>query len=153
MRFPTLTTKDLNGNRRHLPDDFKGDINLLLIAYLRQHQDDVDTWVPRLEELEAQHPSFRYYELPVVAPLSRLGRMSLDFGMRAGIPDPDTRERTLTLYVDRAEFRRSLDIPTEDTIALVLLDHDHQVTWQGLGPWQEATAADLDTALGSLTAA
>lgn len=152
MQFPKLTTRDLNGAKRDLPDDFGGEINLLLVAYLRHHQEDVDTWVPRLRELEADIPGLRYYELPVVGPMNRLGRLSLDLGMRAGIPDPDVRERTLTLYVDRAEFRRSLGIPTEDTIALVLLDRDHRVAWQDLGPFRDDTASELDRALGAIIA-
>lgn len=149
MRFPTITTDDLNRQQRVLPRDFAGDVNLLLVAYLQQHQREVNTWVPSLLELERRIDGFRYYELPVVGKMNLVGRKSLDYFMRAGIPDPDVRERTLTLYVDRAEFRRALDIPTEDTIGLVLLDAHHEVVWQGLGPWQQATAVALEAALAA----
>ncbi len=34
-------------------------------------------------------------------------------GMRAGIPDPATRERTITLYIDKPAFQHALDMPDE----------------------------------------
>ena len=147
MKFPALKTKDLNGEQRILPDSFKGEINLLIVAYQQYHQAEVNTWVPLADQLEAQFPDFHYYELPVVGRMGPFGRMQLDFWMRQGIPSPTTRERTLTLYIDRAGFRQSLHIETEETIALLLLDRSDHVIWQGYGPYDESTVAELRRAV------
>jgi hypothetical protein len=36
--------------------------------------------------------------------------------MRGGILDHQAREHTITLYLDKTEFRQALDLPHEDTV-------------------------------------
>lgn len=147
MKFPTLKTKDLNGEQRDLPESFKGEINLIIVGYQEWHQTEIDTWLSLADQLEAEFPDFHYYELPVVGSMGPFGRMQLDFWMRQGIPNRTTRERTLTLYIDRAGFRQSLNIERDETIALLLLDRSDRVIWQGYGPYTESNAAGLRAAL------
>lgn len=147
MQFPHVTTRDLNGAEKTLPADFSGDLNLVLIAYVQWQQREVDSWLPTADRLEATLPNFRYYEVPVVGQMGRFGQMQLDFWMRTGIPDRETRARTLTLYVDRAAFRRQLGIGDEAHIALLLLDRAGTIVWRGSGAYSAATAASLQEAL------
>lgn len=147
MRFPNTTTRDLNGDLRTLPADFTGELNLILLAYQQWHQREVDSWVPLAEKLEKEYPDFRYYELPLVGNMNFIGRLSLDYWMRQGIPDKRTRARTLTLYQDRADFRQKLNIETEETIALVLLNGSGDVLWQALGPYADQTARSLSSVI------
>jgi hypothetical protein len=74
----------------------------------------------------------RYYELPTIQRLNVLARTFNNEGMRAGIPDPVARERTVTLYLDKNTFREVLQLPREDDIGL-LLDRQGQVLWQAEG--------------------
>jgi hypothetical protein len=53
--------------------------------------------------------------------------------MRAGLPDPVVRERTITLYLDKDEFRQTLQLPHEDDIFVLLLDRQGQVLWRAEG--------------------
>jgi hypothetical protein len=63
--------------------------------------------------------------------------------MRAGIPDPATRARTITLYLDKAGFRESLDIENEANIWLYLFDRSGQVLWRVEGGFTEEKGATL----------
>ncbi|MCG8349983.1 MAG: hypothetical protein MI924_19635 [Chloroflexales bacterium] len=49
MKFPNVATKDLNGDAKTLPNDFAGDLNLLLIAYEQWQQREVDSWLPAVK--------------------------------------------------------------------------------------------------------
>jgi hypothetical protein len=75
----------------------------------------------------------RYYELPTIQRLNVLARTFINEGMRAGIPDPTARERTITLYLDKAAFREALQLPGEDDIYVLLLDRQGQVLWRTEG--------------------
>ena len=147
-RLPRVSTKDLNGVRRALPN---GRLNVLLIAYQRWQQLEVDTWIPALDGLERSYDGVSYFELPVVGEMSRAGQRGLDFFMRRGIPDREVRSRTLTFYVDTAGFREPLGIPDEEHIAVVLVDIDGLVLWRGSGPHSEATERSLRAAIHGAT--
>lgn len=144
MQFPQIQTKDLNGNIVNLPQDFKGKLNLILVAYERWHQKDVDSWVPLLDKLEAKIADFCYYELPVVGEMGWFGQKQLDFWMRTGIPDKDTRAKTLTLYISRHQFRQDLEITNKNHISLLLLDKEGRVIWRTLGAYTEESGHALE---------
>ena len=48
-------------------------------------------------------------------------------------PNPVARERTITLYLDKDEFRQALQLPHEDDIYVLLLDRQGQVLWRAEG--------------------
>ena len=67
-------------------------------------------------------------------------------GMRAGISNPTTRQKTITLYIDKEEFQQALDIPHEDTIWVLVLDRQGNVLWRTEGAYsQEKGEALLNT--------
>jgi hypothetical protein len=128
-----------------LPEDFEGDRNLLLIAFQRDQQKNVDTWLRQMKRFEA--PGFRYYELPTLGRLSPLVRWFIDNGMRRGIADPYARAHTVTLYLDKPAFRRALILPNETRIYAILVDRSGQVLWRAEGDFDEAKAASLQNVL------
>jgi hypothetical protein len=133
MQFPTVVGSNLEGRRFRLPGDLEGEINLVLIPFQRWHQDLVDTWIPLAQELAQRVAGFRYYELPTQPPMNMLYRMSLDLGMKMGIPDRAAREATITLYLDKEQYRQALGIPTEDTIVPMLITRTGEILWRSEG--------------------
>jgi hypothetical protein len=111
------------------------------------HQNQVDTWMPLLEQVERRVPVVRAYELPVLRAMNRLNQWMIDSGMRGGIPDPATRARTITLYLDKERFRQALGLPDEDHIYVLLMDRDGQVHWQTRGPYCPQKAESLMTVI------
>ena len=140
---PEVAGQNLEGESYELPGDFEGDLNLLLVAFRREQQADVDTWLPVARRLGREYPSIRYYELPVIDRLYRLARPFIDGGMRAGIADATARERTITLYVDAAAFRQSLDLPTRNAIYALLVDREGEVHWGSRGRRTDAAERTL----------
>ena len=146
-RFPTVVGTNLASRSMRLPDAFGARLNLLLIAFRQAHQADVDTWLPYADALEARRPDVRAYELPVLSAAYRLARPFIDGGMRAAIPDPAVRERTITLYIDKTAFRAALGLPGEDRIHVRLVDRSGATYWRTDGVWDAAKATGLDAVL------
>jgi hypothetical protein len=143
MRFPPVTASNLSGREFSLPAGFEGDMNVVALAFQMWHQNEVDTWMPLLEQIERRIPVIRAYELPVLRSMNRLSQWMIDSGMRGGIPNPATRARTITLYLDKQRFRQTLGLPDEDHIYLLLVDRDGLVHWQTRGPYSPEKASSL----------
>lgn len=143
MRFPMLRAENLMRQEVSLPQDFAGQANVVLIAFQQIHQIQVNSWLPCLTGLEREFPDLDHYELPTIRSSYRLGRGIIDGGMRAGIPDPATRRRTITLYLDKDAFRRTLNIEQEDDITVLLLDVAGEIIWRSDGDCDETKTSSL----------
>ncbi len=150
MRFPNVKGSNLERRRLLLPSDLEGDLNLVVLAFWRRHQPLVDTWMPLGRELEDRYPSFAVYELPVIQSRSRLSQWFIDSGMRAGIPDRDVRERTVTIYLDKPPFLEALGITDDSTIHSMLIDRSGEVLWHAIGPLADSAGAHLTDLLEKL---
>jgi hypothetical protein len=149
-RFPRLQASNLAKRSLHLPEDFEGSRNLLLVAFEREQQVQVDTWLREMKRFEEVDPDFRYYELPTIQSPNRLLRWVIDTGMRRGIPDLKARARTITLYIDKQPFLKALGISDERHIYCLLVDREGRVLWRAEGTFDESKALSLRDTLNKL---
>ena len=133
--FPTIRASNLEGKDFTLPEDFEGQWNLLFVAFERHQQEDVDTWTPHARHLCEADSSLRLYELPTIRRGNPIMRWMINRGMASGIHDPQARAATITLYLDKTEFRRSLAIESEAEITVLLVGRDGGIRWRGIGTW------------------
>lgn len=147
MRFPSVTGSSLEGQEYQLPDNFEGELNLVLIAFQRWQQDEIDSWLPLAQMLAAELPDFYYYELPTIYRGNPLFRLWLDTVMRSGIPDRKARAATITLYLDKPQFRQLLGLPTEDTIYALLVKRGGEILWRSEGRCTEQKQQALNEAI------
>ena len=132
VSLPQLAARDLSGREVALPAGLPGERNVVLIAFRRDQQQLVDSWVPRLEQRAAADPGLRFVELPALGLRWQPARSAIDGGMAAAIRDQAVRRRTLTVYTDL----RRVTVPLG-------------IAWRGSGGLDPATAAALDTALAT----
>jgi len=143
MSFPVVNGSNLRREKLTLPKDFEGKYNLLFVAFQQWQQNEVNSWIPLAESLEKQFPGLYYYELPTIRSLNTLSRFFINEGMRAGIPNPKSRERTITLYLDKDEFRAALGMTDEDHIYALLFDDQGEELWRASGPYSQDKQAGL----------
>lgn len=141
--FPRLIASNLEKRTFTLPGDFEGSRNLLLVAFQREQQQQVDTWLREMRRFEELDPEFRYYELPTIQSPNRLVRWFIDTGMRRGISDPKARARTITLYIDKRPFLKALGITDENRIYCFLINRSGQVLWRAEGEFDDSKAVSL----------
>jgi hypothetical protein len=75
--------------------------------------------------------------------MNAVSRWFIYQGMRGGITSEQARSRTVSFHLNKAEFKKSLGIETENMIQVVLVDSTGVVTWRTSGPWSEAKETEL----------
>ncbi|MBU6280943.1 hypothetical protein KGQ64_01780 [bacterium] len=150
--FPDVTGIDLEGREVRLPSGLSGSPRIVVVAFEREQQADVDTWIRAVEPLLAARPSARLYEVPVIGSSSAPFRFWLNNGMRAGIPDEAARRRTVTVYTDRDGFLAAVGARRE-SIGTLLLDDGGRISWRTDGPADPGKVAGLAAAMDALGAA
>ncbi|MDH4140321.1 MAG: hypothetical protein OEV43_07085 [Coriobacteriia bacterium] len=149
MRFPSLRTRDLEGRDRILPEDLPSGRRVILMAFQRWHQLTVDEWNRVLDGVRQSHSDLSVWEVPTLSRAYTPGRRFIDGGMRAGIPDVQVREHTLTAYADLRKLARKLDIPDFEAIQVFLLDAEGEILWRTEGRVSDESIDELQRVLAS----
>lgn len=150
-RFPTVSGENLNRRTIQIPAGLDAPYSVLLVAFSREQQSDVDTWLPTVKDIVRDHSNVEYYELPTVSGLLLLTGRWLDDAMRGGIPKFADRERTVTLYTNTEEFRKLAGIDSPRQIWVGLVDRDGRVYWSTRGPASETTVTELQLKVHELS--
>jgi hypothetical protein len=147
ITFPQVSGRNLKRHKFVFPEDFPARYTIVLMAFYRHHQKDIDTWIPFASHVENKYEDLAYVELPVIYKMSAIGQFLLNEGMRAGIPDRDAREKTITLYLDKPDFLDSLGIDSEDDIQILLVEKGGEVLWKETGVFSNEKRSALDKIL------
>ena len=150
MTFPTVNGSNLLRKKLNLPQDFQGKFNLLFIPFQQWQQMEVDSWMALSKDLEEHFKSLVYYELPTIQTRNSIYKMFINEGMRAGIPNPKTRERTVTLYLEKADFRAALEMTDEEHIYVLVIDRQGNEFFRTRGPYSPEGETALRQMLGLL---
>jgi len=150
MTFPTVSGSNLLREKLTLPHEFQGKLNLVFIPFEQWQQIEVDSWSALAEELEMQVDGLVYYELPTIQSRNSVYKMFINEGMRAGIPNPKTRQRTITLYLDKADFRTALDMTDEEHIYVLVVDRQGKEFFRARGPYSREGEVALRQICGKL---
>ena len=140
--FPKITGIDLDGKKQELPTVFKNKFNLVIVAFKREQQAEVDTWIKAAEPILKENSNLSFYEIPLIYELSSFSRMWVNNGMRLGIPDEVARKRTITVYTNREEFFRITKMQ-EDKIYALLIDARGKILWKAEGVTNNANVAAI----------
>jgi hypothetical protein len=145
--FPSISARNLEGLDVVLPKAFAGERNVVMVAFQRQHQELVDSWVPWLEQQAAFDTGLRFYEIPTIGRLWAPARRFIDGGMAAAIRVPAILQRTFTVYGDVSRLTTPLGITDMSTIAVVFVDSGGDVLCQDSGGFTAEKAEELGIAL------
>ena len=147
-RFPAAAGQALSREVVRFPDDLAGAPAVLLVAYRRNAQVDVDRWARALGE---HVPGVRVYEVPTIpAVMYRPLAGWIDAGMRGGVPRQQWSS-VVTLYTDGALVRDFLGETPRPVAHVVLLDAAGVVRWFDAGGYSAQAAAGLFDAVAGLS--
>ncbi|NPE09371.1 MAG: hypothetical protein GNW80_13880 [Asgard group archaeon] len=149
-KFPEVKGKNLEGKKYTLPYDLEGEYNIVIVPFLQYQQFIVNNWTDYLAKLQKKYSIFEFYEIPALALGYTAMRFIIDGGMKAGIPDLRTRQRTITAYINKMKFKKKLGIETEQLIYIYLLKKD-EILWEENGDLTEEKAQALENFLSKLT--
>jgi len=153
MIFPTVHGSNLLRQKMTLPEDFQGKLNIIFIPFYQWQQMEVNSWIAFVQDLEKQTTGLFYYELPTIEDRNILSKVFINEGMRAGIPNQTSRERTITLYLDKSAFKQALGMPEEEHIYLLLVDQMGNVLYSTRGAFTPQAGDGLSRAIMQISAA
>ncbi len=150
-RFPRIEGQSLAKTRVVAPDDFRGKVTLISVAFVQSAQYQIDTWAkPTLAKYLGQL-GFAYLELPILSKnyeLWGLGSNWIDSGMRSGI-DPKLHGSVVTLYTDVAPYHQMTG-PDTNAAYLYLLNAEGVVIGRWVGAAQPGEVEALHRQIDAL---
>ncbi|MDG6256271.1 MAG: hypothetical protein QCH35_01595 [Methanomicrobiaceae archaeon] len=133
IRFPTITASSLEGTNVTLPDAVGGKVALIVIAFERAAQSQINSWVGPFEATFENNPGVVVYEVPMIdSAIWRMMRGMIDAGMRAGIPQR-RHAFVMTYYESSGPYREALEMDDRSRAYLFLLDREGTIRWSASG--------------------
>ncbi len=120
-QFPLLHAHDLNGKSWILPHDLSAQKTLLLVAFKRQQQDSVDSWINALE-LRSPKNHIAWIEVPLLQRPWKLVASWIDHGMRRGVTEEALRAHVWTTYTNRSLFLKTLGLTGTKSIVVLVVN-------------------------------
>ncbi len=144
--MPLVSAETLNERAVSLPADLPGEKTLVLMAFEREQQKQIDTWITGLQLQD--NTQIEWIETPVIEPKNALFRAFINRGMRSGIKATPMRERTITLFTDRAALLKSMGLNDgTNTIYAAVVDRKGNVLASVSGAFDDEKAKVIKAGL------
>ncbi|HEV2276306.1 MAG TPA: hypothetical protein VGR96_19195 [Acidobacteriaceae bacterium] len=143
VQLPPVSADALDKAKLNFPADFSAPLNLLVLSFARDQQDEADTWFKAAGEAQAVLPKVQFWMFPVSAREDVLYKWWLNSSMRSSVPRDEPLHNIVPLYVNKQQFLKSLAIPSEKQIVVLLTDKEGIVLWRGEGSATEEKKASL----------
>lgn len=132
MEFPELKAETLSGIAMKYPDDVKGKVTLILMAFKRETQQKIDSWLGPFSKAFENDTTVQFFEIPMLAGAWKLMSPIIDGGMRSGIPKQKHGNVT-TFYGNVNKYCELLSIEDKSDGYVFLLDKNGVIQWRSNG--------------------
>ncbi len=132
QHFPEITSKSLAGRVVTLPEVAEGKLTLICIAFVRNAQKMIDSWVQPFEREFGKDSRFLVYEVPMINAAWKVLSWMIDSGMRGGIP-AEKHDNVVTFYGDYSGYQEALGMENTNFAYVFLLDRKGIIRWKGHG--------------------
>ncbi len=121
--FPEIKGELLSSTMITLPDHCKGKVSVLIIAFKRGTQPQIDKWTkPLLKEFN-DYSYFRFIEVPMISNLYNWVSHYIDNGMRGGIAE-SMHNNVMTYYGPLESYFNYFDVQDKKLCYIYLLDKE-----------------------------
>ena len=149
MEFPELKAETLSGIDMKYPDDVKGKVTLILMAFKRETQRKIDSWLGPFSKTFENDTTVNFFEIPMLAGAWKLMSPIIDGGMRSGIPKQKHGNVT-TYYGNVNKYCELLGIEDKSDGYVFLLDKNGVIQWISKGFATEEKLKELFDKIQSL---
>ena len=127
---------NLHGKESICSRSFNRKYNIVIVAFERDHQNDVNTWMESIEKIVSANDDVGFYEIPLIYAMKPPSRFWLNNAMRAGITDEKSRTRTITVYANKERFKTVSKMET-DRIHILLIKKNGEIIFKSEGPFSD----------------
>jgi hypothetical protein len=131
MKFPNVTADSLAGTKESIPESCRGKVTLVAVAFLRESQGQLDSWLNPFYEKFGKRDGFMFYEIPMISSGYKFMKFVIDGGMRGGIPS-FKHKHVVTMYGDVEKYLTALHLDPRYGYAF-LLDREGSIVFQAQG--------------------
>lgn len=125
-QFPTIHGELLSHKEVSLPDHCRGKVSLLIVAFKRGTQPQIDTWTkPVLKEF-SMYDEFRFIEIPMISNFYSWISNYIDNGMRKGIV-PSMHKNVMTYYGSLSDYYTYFGVEDKKLCYVFLLDKQGKI--------------------------
>jgi len=129
QKFPTIEAETLSQKKIVFPDVTEGKYALILIAFKRQTQGQVDSWLDPFIEEYGDNKQVTFYEIPMISNNWKWMSSWIDSGMRSGVPDYK-HDHVATYYGPLSEYFEYFNINDKRLCYVFLLDESGNIIWR-----------------------
>lgn len=131
MKFPNVTADSLAGTKESIPESCQGQVTLVAVAFLRESQGQLDSWLNPFYKQFGKRDGFMFYEIPMISSGYKFMKPVIDSGMRGGIPQ-FKHKHVVTMYGDVNKYLDALQLDPRSGYAF-LLDREGIIRFQAQG--------------------
>ena len=140
--WPSMTGISLMGKEFTLPKDFEKPLNLVVVGFKRRHQDNINTWIEAFRQGDLGKLDIGFFEVPVIYEMEFTQRFFLNNAMKFGIQDEGQKQRTITVFLDRSQFLKTMNME-EEHIYAVFMDQNGNILWMRKGDYTKEFLEEL----------
>ncbi|NOU60921.1 hypothetical protein [Marinifilum caeruleilacunae] len=130
--FPTIEGELLSSKEIRLPDHCKGKISLLIVAFKRGTQPQIDTWTKPVMKEFSMYEDFRFIEIPMISNFYSWISNYIDNGMRKGIV-PSMHKNVMTYYGPLSDYYKYFDVDDKKQCYVFLLNREGKIEFMSKG--------------------
>ncbi|MFA9372097.1 MAG: hypothetical protein ACERIH_10345 [Labilibaculum antarcticum] len=140
--FPQIEGELLSSKMVTLPGHCKGKVSVLLIAFKRGTQPQIDEWTKPLMKEFSIHSDFRCIEVPMISNLYNWMSHYIDNGMRSGLAE-SMHKNVMTYYGPLGSYLHYFDVQDKKLCYLFLLDKEGIIQFIAKGEPNPDNLSDL----------
>ncbi|MPQ47681.1 hypothetical protein GCQ56_11770 [Marinifilum sp. N1E240] len=140
--FPNLNGELLSSKKISLPDHCKGKVSILIVAFKRGTQTQIDTWAKPLLHEFSMMEDFRFIEIPMISNFYSWISSYIDNGMRKGIV-PSMHKNVMTYYGPLSDYYKYFDVADKKLCYLFLIDRTGKIQFLEKGEAKEENLQSL----------
>jgi len=149
QQFPEIPAETLSKKQVVFPEITRGKYAFILIAFKRQTQGEVDSWLdPFVEDFYGME-NLTFYEIPMISGNWKWMSSWIDSGMRSGVP-AEKHDHVATYYGPLKSYFDYFGIQDSRTVYVFLLDQQGRIIWREMGPANKQKYEELKTQIQRL---
>ena len=130
--FPEIKGELLSHKKITIPDHCKGKVSILIVAFKRGTQPQVDSWITPVMKEFGNHSDFRFLEIPMISNFYSWISGYIDNGMRGGIVE-SMHKNVMTYYGPLGNYFNFFDVQDKQLCYVFLLDKKGKIQFLAKG--------------------
>src|SRR6056297_1088864 len=148
QKFPSIEAETLSQKKVVFPEVTKGKYALILVAFRRQTQGQVDSWLDPFIREFGENEEITFYEIPMISNNWKWMSGWIDSGMRAGVPKYK-HDHVATYYGKLSPYFDFFDIEDKSLCYVFLLNKSGEIVWREKGALDSEKYNELKKTLKS----